>query len=109
MVKMYLFVVDAKIQIQETVGAESIELSRYKAKMEERARREEELFIRAPVTKEEKKREKHLKKSRNGYAQFSVQIDFNHLVVYFLSLLFYCFANDWYLTILNFSILGCLV
>ncbi|KAF3447268.1 hypothetical protein FNV43_RR12448 [Rhamnella rubrinervis] len=53
-------------EIQETVGAESIELSRYKAKMEERARREEELFIRAPVTKEEKKREKHLKKSRNG-------------------------------------------
>ncbi|KAH7524787.1 hypothetical protein FEM48_Zijuj06G0156200 [Ziziphus jujuba var. spinosa] len=53
-------------EIQETVGAESVELSRYMAKMEEQARREEELFMRAPVTKMDKKREKHLKKSRNG-------------------------------------------
>lgn len=48
--------------------------------MEEQARREEELFIRASVTKEDKKREKHLKKSRNGYAQFKVEIDFLLLV-----------------------------
>jgi hypothetical protein len=39
------------------------------AKMEKRAQEEEELFIRAPMTKMEKKKEKHLKKSRNGYAE----------------------------------------
>ncbi|XP_042519038.1 neuroguidin [Macadamia integrifolia] len=53
-------------EVRESFGAESGELRRYKAKMEERARQEEELFIRAPLTKMEKKREKHLKKSRNG-------------------------------------------
>ncbi|KAM6551811.1 hypothetical protein CsatB_001619 [Cannabis sativa] len=53
-------------EIREVIGTESAEMNRYKAKWEERARREEELFIRAPLTKEEKKREKHLKKSRNG-------------------------------------------
>lgn len=58
------------LQVREIVGTESRELTRYLAKMEARAKREEELFIRAPFTKEEKKKEKHLKKSRNGYAQF---------------------------------------
>lgn len=37
-------------------------------KMERRSQQEEELFTRAPVTKKDKKIEKHLKKSRNGYA-----------------------------------------
>jgi len=36
------------------------------AKMEKRAKREEEVFDRAPLTKLEKKKMKHLKKSRNG-------------------------------------------
>jgi U3 small nucleolar ribonucleoprotein protein LCP5 len=58
-----------KIQVRESVGPESRELSRYMAKMEKRAQQEEELFIRAPMTKMEKKKEKHLKKSRNGYAE----------------------------------------
>ncbi|KAJ4963922.1 hypothetical protein NE237_023861 [Protea cynaroides] len=53
-------------EVRESFGAESGELMRYKAKMDDRARREEELFTRAPLTKMEKKREKHLKKSRNG-------------------------------------------
>ncbi|CAB4297815.1 unnamed protein product [Prunus armeniaca] len=53
-------------EIVESVGAESLELARYRAKMEDRARQEEELFMRAPITKKEKQREKHLKKSRNG-------------------------------------------
>lgn len=35
--------------------------------MDERDRREEELFTRAPLTRIEKKREKYLKKSRFGY------------------------------------------
>lgn len=39
---------------------------KYMAKMEERARQEEELFTRAPLTKVEKQKMKHLKKSRNG-------------------------------------------
>lgn len=55
-----------KMQIRESVGVESREASRYIAKMEERARIEEENFTRAPITKAEKKKMKHLTKSRNG-------------------------------------------
>lgn len=53
-------------EVRETVGPESRELARYVAKMEKRAQAEEELFTRVPMTKMEKKKEKHLKKSRNG-------------------------------------------
>lgn len=53
-------------EIRENIGAESRELSRYKAKWDERARQEEELFTRAPISKIEKKRQKHLLKSRDG-------------------------------------------
>ncbi|KAF5455965.1 hypothetical protein F2P56_025487 [Juglans regia] len=53
-------------EVREIVGHESRELARYMAKMERRAQEEEELFTRAPMTKMEKKKEKHLKKSRNG-------------------------------------------
>ncbi|CAA7400213.1 unnamed protein product [Spirodela intermedia] len=53
-------------ELRETIGAESRDVTRYKAMLEERARQEEELFIRAPVTKLDKKMEKHLRKSRNG-------------------------------------------
>ncbi|MQL87256.1 hypothetical protein Taro_019802 [Colocasia esculenta] len=53
-------------EVRETVGAEGRELTRYKAKLEERAQKEEELFTRAPITKLDKKMEKHLRKSRNG-------------------------------------------
>lgn len=53
-------------EIVENYGAESIELERFKAKLNERARQEEELFTRAPITKEEKKKAKHLLKSRDG-------------------------------------------
>ena len=58
-----------EIQVREIVGAETREVTRYKAKMEDRARREEELFNRVPLTKMEKKKMKHLKKSRNGYVE----------------------------------------
>ena len=64
-----LLLLMVKIQVREIIEAESVEVSRYKAKMEKRARQEEELFTRAPMTKIEKKKEKHLKKSRNGYAE----------------------------------------
>ncbi|XP_075668399.1 uncharacterized protein LOC142638264 [Castanea sativa] len=53
-------------EVREIIGAESVEVSRYKAKMEKYARQEEELFTCAPMTKMEKKKEKHLKKSRSG-------------------------------------------
>ncbi|CBI19287.3 hypothetical protein VitviT2T_027340 [Vitis vinifera] len=53
-------------EVREIVGTESRELIRYKEKMEQRARQEEELFTRAPLTRMEKKKEKHLRKSRNG-------------------------------------------
>lgn len=55
--------------MREVVGTESREVVRYISRMEERARQEEELFTRAPLTKEEKKKMKHIKKSRNGYVQ----------------------------------------
>ncbi|KAK9106297.1 hypothetical protein Syun_022308 [Stephania yunnanensis] len=54
-------------EVKETYGIESRELTRCMAKMEECAKQEEEHFIRAPITKTDKMREKHLKKSRNGY------------------------------------------
>jgi len=63
-----LLLVTTYLQLQETAGPESRELSRYLAKREEQARQEEELFTRAPITKRDKKLEKHLRVSRNGYA-----------------------------------------
>ncbi|XP_077233946.1 sas10/Utp3/C1D family [Tasmannia lanceolata] len=53
-------------EVREIIGSESKELRRYRQKMEERARQEEELFTRAPMSKTDKKKEKHLRKSRNG-------------------------------------------
>ncbi|KAF5190539.1 Neuroguidin [Thalictrum thalictroides] len=53
-------------EIVETVGAESKELNRYLSKRKEMERQEEDHFIRAPLSKAEKRKEKHLKKSRNG-------------------------------------------
>ncbi|XWS23999.1 hypothetical protein CRYUN_Cryun28dG0063500 [Craigia yunnanensis] len=53
-------------EVREIIGTESRELTRYMEKMERRAQQEEELFTRAPVSKKDKKIEKHLKKSRNG-------------------------------------------
>lgn len=70
-VPLIFFSLHVKLQIVENYGAESIELERYKAKLDERARQEEELFTRAPITKEEKRKAKHLLKSRNGYTPFS--------------------------------------
>ncbi|XP_065869265.1 uncharacterized protein [Euphorbia lathyris] len=53
-------------EVKENVGNETREFTRYKQQWEERARQEEDLFTRAPITKMEKKKEKHLLKSRNG-------------------------------------------
>lgn len=57
---------DRPEEIREIVGSESKELSRYLEKREEQSRQEEELFTRAPITKKEKRFEKHMKNSRNG-------------------------------------------
>lgn len=53
-------------EVREVIGTEDRDVTKYKAKMEERARREEELFTRAPLTKMEKTKLKHMRKSRNG-------------------------------------------
>ncbi|KAI3867557.1 hypothetical protein MKX03_010076, partial [Papaver bracteatum] len=58
-------------EIREVVGAESREAIQYREKMNKRARQEEEIFTRVPLTKAEKKQGKHLKKSRNGLAGLS--------------------------------------
>ncbi|KAK8465251.1 hypothetical protein PHAVU_009G035100 [Phaseolus vulgaris] len=52
-------------EVRDFEGA-SIEVDRFVSKMEKRAEQEEELFTRVPLTKQERKREKYLKKSRNG-------------------------------------------
>lgn len=66
-----ILLLTVNIQVREIVGTESRELIRYKEKMEQRARQEEELFTRAPLTRMEKKKEKHLRKSRNGYVPYN--------------------------------------
>lgn len=53
------------------VGTESVEVTRFKERLEAQSRVEEELFTRAPLTKMEKKKMKHMKKSRNGYVHIS--------------------------------------
>jgi U3 small nucleolar ribonucleoprotein protein LCP5 len=54
------------IQIKDFEGT-SREVDKFVRKMDERAKQEEELFNRVPMTREERKREKHLKKATNGY------------------------------------------
>lgn len=53
-----------------SLGAESREMTRYKEKREKQEQQEEDLFTRAPVSKADKKREKHLLSSRNGYVSY---------------------------------------
>ncbi|XP_051134564.1 uncharacterized protein LOC127253831 [Andrographis paniculata] len=53
-------------EIRDNIVSESGEVKKYISKMEERARQEEELFTRAPLTKDERKKMKLLKRSRNG-------------------------------------------
>ncbi|PIA28899.1 hypothetical protein AQUCO_06500024v1 [Aquilegia coerulea] len=68
--------------IVESVGAASKELTRYLSKRKEMERQEEEHFIRAPLSKVEKRREKHLKKSRNvralGFGDDDSKAGFNN-------------------------------
>ncbi|GKC88915.1 hypothetical protein Tco_1149564 [Tanacetum coccineum] len=59
---MALFVYLKKVR--EVIGIEDREVTRYKAKLEDRARREEELFTRAPLSSVENKKLKHMRKSR---------------------------------------------
>lgn len=53
-------------QVREFFGAESKEQKKFMAQYERQQKIEEELFVRAPRTKEDKKREKRLKSS-SGY------------------------------------------
>lgn len=54
----------------------------YIEKMEERARQEEDLFTRAPLTKADKKTMKHIKKARNGYVLKKLIFVYSLSVVY---------------------------
>ncbi|XP_028804501.1 neuroguidin [Neltuma alba] len=56
---------DRPEEVRDFMGA-SREVENHVARMEERARQEEELFTRVPLSKMERKRDKYLKKSRNG-------------------------------------------
>ncbi|KAJ0587773.1 hypothetical protein HanIR_Chr04g0167041 [Helianthus annuus] len=53
-------------EVREVIGTEDRDVTKYRAKMEERARREEALFTRAPLTRMDKKRLKHVCESSNG-------------------------------------------
>ncbi|KAK2391511.1 neuroguidin [Trifolium repens] len=56
---------DRPEEIKDFEGT-SREVDKFVRKMDERAKQEEELFNRVPMTREERKREKHLKKATNG-------------------------------------------
>ncbi|MFS7964395.1 hypothetical protein Hanom_Chr08g00749861 [Helianthus anomalus] len=55
-------------EVREVIGTEDRDVTKYRAKMEERARREDALFTRAPLTRIDKKRLKHVCESSNGSA-----------------------------------------
>ncbi|KAL9357250.1 hypothetical protein Peur_050503 [Populus x canadensis] len=57
---------DRPAEVKEYAGLDSWESQRYVEQFEDRARQEEELFTRVPLTKKEKRKQKDLKKSRNG-------------------------------------------
>ncbi|KAK1378759.1 Neuroguidin-B [Heracleum sosnowskyi] len=58
-------------EVREMVGTESMEVTKFKERLEAQSRIEEELFTRAPITKMEKKKMKHMKKNRNGMQSFT--------------------------------------
>ncbi|GJX55254.1 hypothetical protein Tco_0285151 [Tanacetum coccineum] len=55
---------DIRTEVRGVIGIEDREVTRYKAKLEDRARREEELFTHAPLLSVENKKLKHMRKSR---------------------------------------------
>ena len=102
----YYWQLTIKTQVREIVGTESRELIRYKEKMEQRARQEEELFTRAPLTRTEKKKEKHLRKSRNGYVPYNFESAWS----WSTKLAIFCFLVDHlFLTFGCVYTSGCLV
>lgn len=81
------------VQIKEYLGSESREFERHKEKWEERAKQEEELFVRAPISKQEKKRERYLLKKRDGY----VKLDFLIIIVTVTKITnFFCLVLNMY-------------
>lgn len=55
-------------QIQDFMGT-SREVDKFARKFDERSRQEEEIFNRIPMTKQERKKEKYMKKATNGYGE----------------------------------------
>ncbi|BBN09238.1 U3 small nucleolar ribonucleoprotein protein LCP5 [Marchantia polymorpha subsp. ruderalis] len=64
-------------EMQDMLGTESKEMMREKERLEARAKEEEELFARVPLTKVERKKLKKLKQSRNGLMDLLDDFDDN--------------------------------
>ncbi|KAK9063341.1 hypothetical protein SSX86_017211 [Deinandra increscens subsp. villosa] len=78
-------------EVREVIGTEDRDVTKYKAKMEERARREEDLFTRAPLTSMEKKKLKHMRRSRNGSASsFFSTTEFFYILIIIVKIIFVC-------------------
>ena len=56
--------------MREVIGTEDRDVMKMKAVLEDRARREEELFTRAPLSSMEKKKLYRMRKSRSGSVLF---------------------------------------
>lgn len=67
---LFAYIKDEKgcfwVQVQEVVGTESREMLREKARLDARAKEEEELFARVPLSRVERKKLKQLKQSKSG-------------------------------------------
>nr|GEZ77523.1 RNA-directed DNA polymerase, eukaryota, nucleotide-binding alpha-beta plait domain protein [Tanacetum cinerariifolium] len=60
-------------KVTKVIGIEDREVTRYKTKLEDRARRENELFMRAPLSSVENKKLKHTYKSRFWFIALDTQ------------------------------------
>ncbi|KAL3687632.1 hypothetical protein R1sor_013941 [Riccia sorocarpa] len=64
-------------ELRDVLGMESKEMLREKERLEARAKEEEDLFARVPLSKVERKKLKQLKKSRNGLSDILDDFDDN--------------------------------
>ncbi|GJV24554.1 hypothetical protein Tco_1377249 [Tanacetum coccineum] len=72
-------IIHSAFEVRKVIGIEDREVTRYKAKLEDRARREEELFTRAPLSSVENKKLKHMHESRFwGYVQTTKKLSPNY-------------------------------
>lgn len=82
-------------QIRDFMG-NSREVDKYVSQQDERSRQEEELFTRVPMTKQERKREKYMKKATNGYGECvykSIKCTMAILLIFYLHLHLFIFSR----------------